>query len=330
MNMVTSYCKWQLAMIVLILALLVSGCTVASNSNQEPMATISTTRIPAVEMSMITRVVTTTILSPTPTTEPTLAPATRQPTITLTPVEPTLTPLPTMSTEAATDLYYELYENNGDCQLPCWWGFEIGSASMAEVEQFYQSLNANIRYSSLGRILEAMVLNPNNENGWQVRHKFIAPDETIIHEMEIQIDQGDQYRIIPMLETWGEPTDIWLWTIPNSREGSHPARLRIYYPNHGILAAYSLEVTTIDDQVHICFDQIENITFLLWDPAIWDPEGTKTFTDRANESGALKIEDNMRPITEVTDWDVQTFYEVATNVTATECMLTPAELWPIP
>ena len=68
--------------------------------------------------------------TPTPTLAPTLTPTvtnTLLPTKTPSPtVAQSWTPPPKLSQEEANELLLELYETNGGCEMPCWWGIVPG------------------------------------------------------------------------------------------------------------------------------------------------------------------------------------------------------------
>lgn len=85
----------------------------------------------------------------------------------------------------------------------------------------------------------------------------------------------------------------------------------------------------MDEAVQVCFDGPGGTTLLLWDPAIWDPDGTKSINDRSDEGGtAFTLEGH--PIGEVSNWDVEQFYAVLNDPTGSECLKTPSNLWPPP
>lgn len=316
----------------------ISGCANVPDSNTEPMATLSTTRISVTDTPIMTHVIETNSIPPTATSPAPTIPlehsATVQPTVALTPTQiPLPTSLPIMSAEAAGNLYEALYENNGGCQLPCWWGFEIGKASLEEIEQLYASMGANISYSSSGTSLTTQFINnPNIENGNRPRHRFYASNN-ILEQMKIQLFKHEPYQLSTFLQTWGPPSEVWLWTWPYEYPDEwvgYPAYLQLYFPDKGMLIRYETYTDIVNENVQICFDQIQNAKIILWDPQIWDPDGIKTFAERSGTTDEFAISDATRPIQEVTDWDVQTFYEIAKQDEPSSCLQTPSELWPDP
>jgi len=79
----------------------------------------------------------------------------------------------------------------------------------------------------------------------------------------------------------------------------------------------------------VCFDKSGGATLLLWNPSVWDPDGTKSIVDRANEGGTAFTLEGF-PIEEVSNWDTTQFYTILTDPTRSECLETPSNLWPPP
>ncbi|HSH04547.1 MAG TPA: hypothetical protein VLL52_18700 [Anaerolineae bacterium] len=242
------------------------------------------------------------------------------------PLLPTVTPYPTISIDEAGQLYQSLYENNNDCLLPCWWNFEVGKTSLEEVEQFYTMMGAYLYHRGMRDeiILEALFVNAHIEDGIQTRHIY-RTQNNIIQEIEAQIGRKDNYQLKPLLQTLGQPADVWLWTIPNSWQDLHPARLLVYFPEKGVLLSYSILAERKNENIHLCFNQSGDANILLWSP----DKSYETIEERAQSSSELTIEENMRPIEEISSWHVAKFYETIIN-NQSDCLQTPAELWPTP
>lgn len=224
--------------------------------------------------------------------------------------------------------------NNGGCELPCWWGFEMGVTSLDEVRQFYMAFGTYITEqvgdSGLSA-LYAKFVDPQIDDGSQVRHTFIAQDGIVI-EAEIEANYAPEYQITPILQQLGQPSEIWMSTIPEPYYGLLPARFRLYFPEQGVLVLYGTGGVRAEDTVNVCFDGFdgrEGSILYLWNPAIWDPDGNKTLAERANGTGSALIPEGY-PINEVSNWNVEDFYTVLVNPTHTECLETPASLWPSP
>ncbi len=267
--------------------------------------------------------------TPSPTTMITSIPS-ATPTATSTPT-PTLLPLPTIPPQGRGQVYTDLMSSNGNCTLPCWWGFELGETSIDEIRQFYMTFDTFIseQVSRSGiSVLTAKFEDPQIENGIQVRHTFVAQDNVII-EAEIEVNIHPNYQIEPILQQLGQPSEVWMWTIPEPREGVLPASFLLYFPARGILVSYAVFAERVDDSVKVCFDEDGSTMLLLWKPAIWDTDENKGFVERANESSSFTLQGE-RPIDEVSNWDVEQFYAILVDPTRTECLETPSDLWAAP
>ena len=154
----------------------------------------------------------------------------------------------------------------------------------------------------------------------------------IVMEAEITANYEPEYRITPILQQLGQPAEIWMRTVPDIYEGILPAVFRLYFPEKGVFVVYGTGGVRVNDTVNICFDGFdgrEGAILHLCNPSIWDPEGNKGLAERADGSSGGLISEGY-PIDEVSNWGVQDFYTILVNPTHTECLETPANLWPAP
>ncbi len=210
----------------------------------------------------------------------------------------------------------------------------MGVASLHEVWQFYMAFGTYITEQVGDNGLSALYatfVDPQIDDGRQVRHTFLAQDGVVI-EAEIEVNFAPEYQITPILQQLGQPSEIWMSTIPEPYYGLLPARFRLYFPEQGVLVLYGTGGVRVEDTVNICFDGFdgrEGSILYLWNPAIWDPDGNKTLAERANGTGSALIPEGY-PTNEVSNWNVEDFYTILVNPAHTECLETPANLWPAP
>lgn len=213
----------------------------------------------------------------------------------------------------------------------------MGVTSLDEVRQFYTAFDAHISERQIFdpyvvarhwiSELAIVFIDPQIGNGNQVRHTFVA-QYGIVLEAEIEVGRYPAYQIEAILQRLGQPSGVWMWTIPESYEGILPARFRLYFPEEGVFVVFGTGGIRIDEAVHVCFGE-EGTAVHLWNPVIWDPDGVKGIVDRSDQSGsAFRLEGY--PINEVSNWDVEQFYTILSNPSHTECLETPASLWPGP
>ncbi|MFZ1397880.1 MAG: hypothetical protein WAS33_13320 [Candidatus Promineifilaceae bacterium] len=334
---VLNYCCLLIVGLTLTIGSL-SGCVAAppdSSENESVIFPTSNTQI-AMETVVLPSETpspsATITVMPSPTASPTFTSIplpSKTPTVTSPPLL-TLTPLPTIPPEQHGQVYTQLMSSNGGCSLPCWWGIELGVTPIEHVAQLYTSLGAFITVEDFenGSYLSALFVDPQIENSEQVYHTFRAQDGIII-ESAAEVGRQPDYQIEPILQQLGQPSEIWLWTIPEPYQNLLPARFRLYYPNQGIFVGFATTGAKIGDAVSICFNEPGDAALFLWDPNIWDPDRTKSIVDRANEGGGnFTLEGH--PIQEVSNWNVEKFYAALVYPNHSECLETPSNLWPQP
>lgn len=328
--------------ILFLISFILTGCVVSQPNVQENEGTISGTNLTTTATAMVNAISVTLLPSATPQTlMPTGTPlptATATPSVILTTTPttmPTLTPLPTVAPQQRRQIYADLMSSNGGCTLPCWWGFELGVASLDEVRQFYMAFDTHIteRVENNGiSELTVKFVDPQIENGIQIRHIFIAQNDIIVEaeiEAEIEAEYDPNYRIESLLKRLGQPSDVWIWTIPEPSEDVLPMTFRVFFPEIGVMIGYAVFAERVGNTVQACFDTQGGTRLLLWNPLLWDPSSDKGIVERVSESSTFTLE-NFSPIEEVSNWDVEQFYTVLTNPTHTECLETPSSLWPSP
>lgn len=256
--------------------------------------------------------------SATPTNTPTIA--------------PTLTPFPTVAPEKRGELYDELMATNRGCELPCWWGLELGVSSLDDVVQLYQQFDPFITIqdfeSGVTRITIKFV-EPTIENGEQTTHTFRGRDNVLL-ESEIQVKKYENFTPLSLMTRFGQPSEVWLWTIPEPFEGVLPADFLMYFPEHGILAGYRELASNSEENVEVCLNGTGSSSLLVWEPSIWDPNGELSFIDRAKASSELSLITGQQRIEEVSNWDEATLYANVLDSASTDCLLTPSNLWTSP
>ncbi|WP_420643782.1 hypothetical protein [Candidatus Leptofilum sp.] len=270
--------------------------------------------------------------TPEPTHTATLIPtATILPTETATPL-PTLPPLPTIPPNQRGEKYDELMTTNNGCQLPCWWGLEMGISTINEVIQHYSQFDPFItiqEYPEGLTIVTVLFEDAEIEDGVQTRHVFIISNGILI-EAEIEARFYTNLNPLALMEKFGQPAEVWLWTFPEPYQSLLPADFRFYFPEQGILSAYREGAGNVEENVEVCIDGDGGKILLLWNPDIWDPDGTKNFAERVNlSSSAIRLYGH-QPISQVSNWDEEALYTNLLNPNSTECLLTPSNLWQSP
>lgn len=283
--------------------------------------------------------------SMTPTRLPSAMPqptqtATSMPTTTTMPTEaatsagfplPSLTPLPKLQPSERGGRYAELMTTNANCQLPCWWGLEMGISTIEEVIQLYEQFDPVITIQDFPEDktrITIQFIDPEIEEGMQTTHTFRGQNGVVL-EAEIQVRKYENFTPISLMTQFGQPSEVWLWTIPKPYQGLLPASFRFYFLEQGILTAYAESARNVGENVEVCFNGDGGSILLLWSPTIWNPDGSKDFTERANASAELTLEGH-QPISEVSNWDEEALYTNLLNPNSAECLKTPSNQWSPP
>jgi hypothetical protein len=141
----------RISSLYLVILALAIGCTPAKTAarlvaTEKPWLTASATNI-QVETISVPPPRETSTMFPNPTYTVTARPAA---TSALTPLPPsatatlTLTPFPTLGEAERDQVLEEYMKTNGNCVLPCFWGFNSGEISWSDVRVFLQHMNLKI------------------------------------------------------------------------------------------------------------------------------------------------------------------------------------------
>lgn len=318
---------------IIVISLALAGCTTTS---QLPTLSreIDSSRSTAV-ISPIPPISTALPITPTPSQEPSLTPTstvlpkstpTRQPTATEAP--------PTISTPQGaevTDQVLWLFETNNGCQLPCWWGITPGQTEWQTAQDLLSIFDSNIYETSAPSGLTYYGIRiPLTLEVFSADHMElgILAYDGVVAEIITDVSFGNtppgyltHYTLSTFLTTYGQPTEIWLFTYRSAfEEGDLPFAVALFYSEQGILALYSDNGERQSDLVQGC-PQEDPVSFL----SLWSPDLDLTFKQVTEGTSAL--DRDYLSLEEATEMDVATFYETFKSPDNTTCLETPVELW---
>ncbi len=253
--------------------------------------------------------------------------ATSQPTVTASPTEtPTLTPLPTLPADEAMDLVVELLNTNAGCQLPCYWGFTPGTTSWDEAGQFLESI---VDYYSTYAMSKDTIIGeisfpvPEEIDPYMYLPQAYTVRNNIIEQIEIRAGIVPSYTLSAFLNTYGPPDEIW-----TNPDGELILSTYLFYPQQGILAVYTHRNASLTNtNIEICPQNEANPLLILWSPGV-----KKSFLDDVLNHTALLTHITelslFHKVEEVTDMDVETFYDTYSDPDTEICFHIPREKWP--
>lgn len=244
-------------------------------------------------------------------------------------VMPTQThaPTPTLPPDEAQALLLDLLQNNAGCRLPCWWGFTPGRTSWQVAESYLSTFAFAIkRGSSVERPLYSVYfIVPEEIFPVALIHNYKVIDGSI-QRIEVILGSVPTYNLSAFLSTYGMPSEVWLRTYNQAREGDLPFDTVLFYPEQGILTRYDSQADDLGEQITGCPQQKPALVL-----SLWSPERQLTFAEATSETIEIREDGWLyHPLQEATGMDVETFYQTFKEANNSVCLETPAGLWPSP
>ena len=269
----------------------------------------------------------------------------------------TSTSKPTPSNDELVFLVTELLKTNGECSLPCLWGFRPDNAQSIEfqlfVESFYEvdtdETNINVLKSDEYVILTIGFLK--NDTHVMVQLSIAGNEREILRmtawsmgDFGITAEGGldlrpiygsqdfsettERYSLPSILREFGHPDDILIATWSDDPERpditARPFSLVLTYLEKGIFIEYVM-LREINGGNYIGCPNGAHIYL-----GVWSPERDLTLPYLASKIGSVISEINtnyFKSIDEVSGFDVDQFYVNFSDADNRLCIETPAELW---
>lgn len=229
---------------------------------------------------------------------------------------PSLTPIPP-DPEIVEAQIVELFDTNGGCDLPCWWGIEAGVTSLEEVEKnigpyafdIYETQDTR---TYLFRVPEYISFN--EILGISFKYNILG----IIEEIDPETIEWEtsRFSLSRTLRLLGEPSEVWVIAnkLFNPRFSIH-----LFYETAGMHLIYHGEAQVNPGKsVLVCPSKIfdsNNPTLRIW------VAGKYASLADLDKSSSM---DNIHMIDDITDLTLSEFYELYSNVSNT-CFETPIE-----
>jgi hypothetical protein len=285
----------------LLFVAILASCSPLRNDISSPQVMMSATPIPVIistKLATITPLPTSTILS-------------------------VQTRLPTLNAQNPSVAVKELLENNGGCQLPCWWGVIPGRTNWEDAYNLLSPIANTVYESTTGNpelINVAMFFPAPYPLSGEFRQVYRVKDG-IVERIEI-LPQGYSKYSLPngLLREFGNPEMIFLG---GSIDQPQSFQLILYYPSQGIFALYSNELHPFQQQeiLDVCFTEAE-ITYV--DMFLWDP--ANSFSEALDYIFG-QYERPFYEIELVTDLTISEFSDLFASSDQAGCFLTPSSIW---
>jgi hypothetical protein len=267
---------------------------------------------------------------PTATIRPAFTPTTVPPTSTPLPTS-TIPPSPTLSPTEIDAIIFDLYENNGGCLFPCFWGFIPGQTKWETVEQSVTPLayliDSGNSKPSEGELVVAYVYLILSQVSPVPESHLYGVKNGIIVALDVSLLPVSDNTIPAILDAYGQPSEIWLLTASAPMDDVLGFSLTLFYAQHHFMLTYSnWDGEIIDGKVRGCLSGEEESLHLV----TWSPEEKLTFVEAEHGLHEPRPIIYDLPLEEATGISVETFYQTFKNGSEPICLETPTELWPGP
>jgi hypothetical protein len=252
------------------------------------------------------------------------------------PSTPTLGP--TLTGNDTEKLVLDLLENNGGCNLPCWWGFTPGKTTWEPARNFFLSHGMHVISYLEGAYNTGFEVDKDNfgiyvsffiENdvikvisaGSQ---SYSSPYDAIFGD-PFFLKAMNRYLLPKMLATLGKPDQVMIFVLPDKSTEAPDYFFLLYYPRSGILLQYAGLSDKRGSELRLCPGK----AFIdMW---LWSPNDSLTLQDAFSYAGTVSKEDRKFILDRFMSWEAATKMTIDDFVTTFKvqnaCFDTPATLW---
>lgn len=311
----------QMRMTLAGLIMLLLGCAPETASVASPTKAEGET-LEAATATEITQLSAETITTAAPPTSTSIPMMTSTPTVTATPIV-TPTPVPTLSPEQVVSVINDLYEDNGGCFLPCFWGFTPGQTEWQTVQQLLMPVALQISLSD--NYAEVRLPAPGNIDLIELSQSYLF-EEGVITWIVSPVIHTLNFQPSSILHTYGPPNEVWLLTANAPAEGYWRSSMTLFYPQQGFILQYGGDNVQQNGKVHGCGFEQDDIILL----GVWSPQEALSYKAVAGQSVRFGETTFDLPLEEATGMNIETFYETFKDPNNPICLESPLSLWPDP
>lgn len=206
---------------------------------------------------------------------------------------PTLTPIPTLNSVEEEVIVQELMATNGGCQLPCWWGFQLGE-NLGDIGERFTNLGigpwrvsvSDFSNDAKRGYIKSGYFDPvisSYDIGISIDFYTITDTVQFIeitverplpqYGQEILLRDWERYSLSFILQEYGKPPYVYLVTQNVADSGSPNYILILYYPELGFKFSYQpYETSSNDAQPELCLnlENMQQINLSLYNPEFVD------------------------------------------------------------
>lgn len=190
------------------------------------------------------------------------------------------------------DEFLKLYDTNGGCELPCWWGVIPGKTTRDEVSTLFAPYESYFTYEDDVLYYSA----PNDSIDYAIASSLYYDENEIVETISLDGESAMYNGFSPtyLISNHGKPDHVLISLIP-------PEEMTMFYRIPGIVASYA-----------ICNKGDDNYCFCAFDGMILDSSMEDLSLSDVKKYSEAQMWD------EVTDNSIQTFYDAFMEWKGTE------------
>lgn len=225
-----------------------------------------------------------------------------------------------------------MYQTNGGCRLPCWWGFQPGLTLWEDARTFLEPIALSFYPPNSSKAWDYFYFKtpPEAEEiSPEPRRQIYEVKNGIIESIEVQIFNLYPYSSLSnMVKQYGKPDEMWAYTgasyVPPGDTTTY-FEVVTFYPSQGIMIRYGDHEAKIKASTIVGCPEGNGfgLTMLLWNPV-----EKFTFADRLQKSVEFSNDELLLPLEEATGVSVEAYYQSLINDSSPMCLETPIDLWP--
>jgi hypothetical protein len=247
--------------------------------------------------------------------------------ITETPLTVTGTPNPTLTISQARIRVQDLFESNGGCKLPCWWGITPGLTKWQEAKRFYEDFALVVDPITTSEIQSAAVKVPTPYEVSYARtltQNFILQNGVVNKIYLYNYDFAPNYNLVNILNGYGKPDAVLTSGYYEKQRSGYIFSVAVFYLSKGFLVEYTDGGKEISGENYQICPQRSKSPFLF----LWDVKDELSLSD-AQKMLDLKNWPDFKPLEVATNIGLEAFYQIFKAPNATTCFEIPKKNWPV-
>src|SRR5687768_14319876 len=151
-------------------------------------------------------------------------------------------PEPNLTTDDSKMLVRYLLENHAGCRLPCWWGITPGKTTWVEARQILEKVSLYVGGQQSSDDFYANVnayLPYPYDFATYMEHLYGVKNGVVDYIRIYNFNLAPNYSLANLLQSYGQPSEVWIRTLPKAERGIQHFIVDVFYGELGILVEYS-------------------------------------------------------------------------------------------